>query len=95
MAFVDVADKTRPQVKLIEGDYTTQDGLQAALDVYSEETTLFSAPLQDELDATVMGFENGIYLGDCCVRTIGDDIYMVAGVNCVGFSMFKLNKNFF
>ena len=95
IAFVDLADKTRPQVKVIEGDYTTQEGLMAALDAYSEETILFSAPLQDELDASVMGFENGIYLGDCCVRTIGDDIYMVAGVNCVGFSMFKLNKKFF
>ena len=95
MAFVDLMDKTRPQVKLIEGDYTTKDGLKAALDAYSEETILFSAPLQDELDATVMGFENGIYIGDCCVRTIGDEIYMVAGVNCVGFSMFKLNKDFF
>ena len=95
MAFVDVVDKTRPIVKLIEGDYTTLEGLQAALDAYSEETIIFSAPLQDELDATVMGFEEGIFIGDCCVRTIGDDIYMAAGVNCVGISMFKLNKDFF
>ena len=95
IAFVDLIDKTRPMVKLIEGDYTTLTGLQAALDAYSEETVLFSAPLQDELDATALGFENGIFIGDCCVRTIGDDIYMAAGVNCVGLSMFKLNPNFF
>lgn len=95
MAFVDVVDKTRPLVKLIEGDYTTLEGLEAALDAYSEETTLFSAPLQDELDATVLGFTEGIFIGDCCVRTIEDEIYMVAGVNCVGLSMFKLNKDFF
>ncbi len=95
MAFVDVVDKTRPTVKLIEGDYTTLAGLQAALDAYSEENTLFNAPLQDELDPSVLGFTEGIFIGDCCVRTIGDDIYMAAGVNCVGMSMFKLNKNFF
>ena len=95
MAFVDVIDKTRPMLRVIEGDYSTFEGLQAALDAYSAETALFSAPLQDELDPEVVGFTEGIFIGDCCVRTIGEEVYVAAGVNCVGISMFKLNKNFF
>ena len=95
MVFVDVYDKVRPSVKMIEGDYTTLEGLQAALDAYSEETIIFSAPLQDALDTSIVGFKEGISIGDCCVREINGDIYMVAGVNCVGLSMFKLNPDFF
>lgn len=94
MTFVSVYDKLRPCVQVIKGDYTTFEGLEAALDAYSEETIVFSAPLQNELDATISGYESGMTLGDCCVRKIGDDIYMLAGGHSVGLSLFKLDKNF-
>lgn len=94
MAFVSVKDKLRPMVYVIKGDYTTVDGLKAALDAFGEENIVFSAPLQDALDATLSGYESGMTLGDCCVRKIGDDIYMLAGGHSVGISLFKLDKNF-
>ena len=94
MAFVSVKDKLRPSVQVIKGDWTTAEGIKAALDVYSPETVVFSAPLQDELDATLSGYTAGMTLGDCCVRKIGDEIYMLAGGHSVGLSMFKLDRNF-
>lgn len=94
MAFVSVKDKLRPMVYVIKGDYTTVDGLKAALDAFGEENIVFSAPLQDALDATLSGYESGMTLGDCCVRKIGDDIYMLAGGHSVGLSLFRLDKNF-
>ncbi len=94
MAFVSVKDKLRPMVYVIKGDYTTVDGLKAALDTFGEENIVFSAPLQDALDATLSGYESGMTLGDCCVRKIGDDIYMLAGGHSVGLSLFKLDRNF-
>lgn len=94
MAFVSVKDKFRPSVQVIKGDWTTAEGIKAALDVYSPETVVFSAPLQDELDATLSGYEAGMTLGDCCVRKIGEDIYMLAGGHSVGLSLFKLDRNF-
>lgn len=94
MAFVSVKDKLRPMVYVIKGDYTTVDGLKAALDAFGEENIVFSAPLQDALDATLSGYESGMTLGDCCVRKIGDDIYMLAGGHSVGLSLFKLDRNF-
>lgn len=94
MAFVSVLDKTRPTVQVIKGDYTTISGLKAALDAYGEDTIVFSAPLQDQYDNEVCGFKKGMFLGDCCVREINGEIYMVAGTCAVGLSMFRLDKNF-
>ena len=94
MAFVSVKDKVRPYVQVIKGDYTTVDGLKEALDSYGEESIVFSAPLQDQYDMTISGFEKGMQLGDCCVREINGEIYMVAGGSAVGISLFRLDKNF-
>ena len=93
MAFVNILDKFHPSVQVIEGDYTTLEGLKAALDAYSQETVFFSAPIQDPMDATVDGHAD-VVIGDCCVRKIGNDIYMAAGTNVAGISVFKFNPGF-
>lgn len=93
IAFVSVLDKEHPSVQVIEGDYTTEAGLKAALDAYSPKTVVFSAPLQDELDPTVAGY-TGSTIGDCYVRNVNGEIYMLAGANQVGLSLFKLNPDF-
>ena len=93
MSFVNVADNAHPTVQVIEGDYTTLEGLKAALDNYDPAKVIFSAPLQDPMDATVAGYGN-MYIGDCCVRKVGNDIYMAAGTNTVGVSVFKLDPTF-
>ena len=93
MAFVNVADNVHPTVQVMEGDYTTLEGLKAALDSYDPAKVIFSAQLQDPMDPTVVGYGN-MYIGDCCVRKVGNDIYMAAGTNTVGVSVFKLDPTF-
>lgn len=94
MAFVSVKDKAHPMVQVIKGDYTTAEGLKAALDAYGEETIVFSAPLQDQYDATVAGFDKGVQQGDCCVREINGQLYLVAGGCGVGLSMFTIDTDY-
>ncbi len=93
MAFVHILDKFHPTVQVIEGDYTTLEGLKAALDSYDPAKAIFTAPLQDPMDATVSGYAD-VVIGDCCVRKVGNEIYMAAGTNAVGISVFKFNPGF-
>lgn len=93
MAFVDIHDKFHPTVQVIEGDYTTLEGLKAALDSYDPAKVIFTAPLQDPMDATVAGYAD-VVIGDCSVRKVGNEIYLAAGTNVVGISVFKFNPGF-
>ena len=47
----------------------------------------------DYISIEVEGF-GGMYAGDCCVREIDGRIYIAAGTNKVGLSMFRFNPDF-
>lgn len=93
IAFVSMAEgAAKPSLQVIKGDGSSLDALKATLDAYPSNV-IFKAYLQDPLSIEVEGF-GGMYAGDCCVREIDGRIYIAAGTNKVGLSMFRFNPDF-
>ena len=79
-------------VKVISDFNGTPDGF---LSVLQTNNVVFEAPVQDELDATVVSPCPATHsTGDCTVREINGETYMAVMIQNVGLSLFKLNAGF-
>ena len=88
IAYVSLYDETKPKLVIIKAAWKTVAELKDALDKHE---VLFEAPLQSKDDPDVQGLAGDDSVGDCCVRTVGDKIYIAAMAQRTGLSVFELN----
>lgn len=93
VAYVSVGEnQNQGSVKVISDFKGTPEGL---VEVLQAQTTVFEAPIQDGMDATVVSPCPATHsTGDCVVREINGETYMAVMIQNVGISVFKMNSGF-